>query len=144
MLAKAYAGGVPMGGDLAAPVGEADQKPNLLAYAVKDPAGRQLQSLQLVKGLVDSNGGLHNEVIPLAEERAGADSLCRVYSDLDFDPEQSAYYYLRAVEPPSPRWHTYDCAVLPEDQRPSVCSDGSYSSTIREMAWTSPIWYRGD
>ncbi len=144
MLAEAYAGGVPMGGDLAAPNGVAGQKPSLLAYAVKDPEGRQLQSLQLVKGWVDADGGLHNEVIPLAEELAGADNLCRVYSDRSFDPLQPAYYYLRAVEPASPRWHTYDCAALPADQRPAVCSDGRYSATIREMAWTSPIWYRGD
>ena len=133
-----------MGGDLAAPDGESGQKPRLLAYAVKDPTGRQLQSLQLIKGWVDADGGLHNDVIPLAEVPAGADSLCRVYSDIGFDARQPAYYYLRAVEPESPRWHTFDCAALAADQRPPVCNDGSYPATIREMAWTSPIWYRGD
>jgi hypothetical protein len=66
-----------------------------------------------------------------------------VYVDENFDPRQSAYYYLRVVEPPSPRWHTYDCKVIAEDQRPAVCIDNSYPSDIVEMAWTSPIWYRG-
>jgi hypothetical protein len=144
MLAKAYAEGIPMGGDLAAPDGESGQKPKLLAYAVKDPTGRQLQSLQLIKGWVDADDGLHNKVIPMAEVPAGADSLCHVYSDVDFDTRQPAYYYLRAVELESPRWHTFDCAALAADQRPPVCNDGSYPATIREMAWTSPIWYRGD
>ena len=141
MIAKAYEKGVPMGGDLLS-VEDVEQQPKFLVYATKDPMGRKLEALQLIKGWIDSVGGMHNEVISVIEDLAGADSLCSVYTDEDFDSSQSAYYYLRVVEPSSPRWHTYDCARLEEDERPSVCSDGSYPETIREMAWTSPIWYR--
>ena len=141
MIGKAYESGVPMGGDLVS-VDDLDKKPKFLVYATKDPVGRRLESLQLIKGWIDASGDMHNEVIPVVEDLAGADSLCSVYTDEDFDSSESAYYYLRVVEPSSPRWHTYDCARLEEDERPSVCSDGTYPETIREMAWTSPIWYR--
>jgi len=141
MIAKAYEKGIPMGGDLLS-VEDVEQQPKFLVYATRDPMGRKLEALQLIKGWIDSAGGMHSEVIPVIEDLAGADSLCSVYKDEDFDSSQSAYYYLRVVEPSSPRWHTYDCARLEEDERPSVCSDGSYPETIREMAWTSPIWYR--
>jgi hypothetical protein len=140
--AQAYAGGVPMGGDLPARVG--NSAPTFLAHAAKDPAGRDLAELHLIKGWVDADGGLHNQVIPIVKQESGAATLCTVYTDTEFDPEQPAYYYLRAVEPESPRWHTYDCARLPEEQRPEVCGNGKYPDTIREMAWTSPIWYRKD
>lgn len=141
MVAKAYEQGIPMGADLAQP--GAGDKPEFLAYAMADPAGRPLQALHLIKGWVDDTGRLHNTVIPVAESTAGAGTLCAVYTDEAFDPGESAYYYLRAVEPPSPRWHTYDCARIAEDKRPDVCRNGAYPDTIREMAWSSPIWYRG-
>ena len=135
-----YAQGVPMGGDL--PAAPAEGKPRLLAYAAKDPDGRDLSSLQLIKGWIDGEGGMHAEVIPLAEDEAGATTLCALYTDDTFDPQQSAYYYLRAVELESPRWHSYDCDRIPEAERPEVCSSGAYPATLHEMAWTSPIWYR--
>jgi hypothetical protein len=141
MVAKAYEQGIPMGADLAQP--GAEDKPEFLAYAMADPAGRPLQALHLIKGWVDDTGRLHNTVIPVAESTAGAGTLCAVYTDDTFDPGESAYYYLRAVEPPSPRWHTYDCARIAEDKRPDVCRSGAYPDTIREMAWSTPIWYRG-
>jgi len=135
-----YARGVPMGGDLSgAPEGG---KAQLLAYAAKDPAGQDLAALQIIKGWIDGDGGMHAQVIPVAESAEGAATLCALYTDPDFDPGQSAYYYLRVVEPETPRWHTYDCAKIPEAERPAVCSDGRYPETIREMAWTSPVWYR--
>jgi hypothetical protein len=141
MITQAYAGGVPMGADL---IGSNKlSKPTFLAYAAKDPDGQKLQELHLVKGWIDALGKMNTQVIPIANEEAGADSLCKVYTDDSFDSAQSAYYYLRAVEPETPRWHTYDCAALDEDKRPMVCTDQSYPQTIREMAWTSPIWYQG-
>jgi hypothetical protein len=141
MITQAYAGGVPMGADLIAP--DEPGKPMFLAYATKDPDGQKLQELHLIKGWIDSLGKMNTQVIPIATEQAGADSLCKVYTDDNFDSTQSSYYYLRAVEPETPRWHTYDCAAIAEANRPEVCTDGRYPSTIREMAWTSPIWYQG-
>ncbi len=141
MIAQAYANGVPMGGDLNA--AGANNKPRFLAYAAKDPDGLKLQELHLIKGWIDAEGQMNTQVLPIATEEAGADSLCKVYTDENFDPAQSAYYYLRAVEPETPRWHTYDCASIAEADRPDVCTNGAYPDSIREMAWTSPIWYQG-
>ena len=141
MITYAYANGVPMGGDLIASSSIA--KPSFLTYAVKDPDGQKLRALELIKGWVDDEGKLNAEVIPVVSTDKGADSLCEVYVDNDFEPTQSAYYYLRAIEPATARWHTYDCASIDEGQRPSVCTDGSYPKEIVEMAWTSPIWYQG-
>ena len=139
--AAGYANGVPMGSDLAtAPV---DGAPLFLAFAAKDPAGLDLRALHLVKGWVDADGAMHTSVTPIAEADGGAAELCTVYRDTTFDPAQSAYYYLRVVEPAVPRWHTYDCAAIEESERPEVCTSGDYPDTVYEMAWTSPIWYRG-
>ncbi|MBT4211905.1 MAG: DUF3604 domain-containing protein, partial [Porticoccaceae bacterium] len=141
MITQAYAGGVPMGADL---IGSNKlSKPTFLAYAAKDPDGQKLQELHLVKGWIDALGKMNTQVIPIANEEAGADSLCNVYTDDSFDSAQSAYYYLRAVEPETPRWHTYDCAAIAEVDRPELCTNGQYPDMIREMAWTSPIWYQG-
>ncbi len=142
MVTQAYANGVPMGGDLIASASASD-KPSFLAYAVKDPEGLKLEELHLIKGWIDADGQMNTQVLPIASEAAGADSLCKVYTDDSFDSAQSAYYYLRAVEPETARWHTYDCAAIAEADRPDVCTNGKYPETIREMAWTSPIWYQG-
>jgi hypothetical protein len=141
MVAQAYVSGVPMGADLSA--GDKSAKPSFLAYAAKDPDGKKLEALHLIKGWIDGEGNMNAEVIPVASAEAGADSLCQVYTDNNFDPSQSAYYYLRAVEPETARWHTYDCGAIAEADRPEVCTSGAYPQTIREMAWTSPIWYQG-
>lgn len=157
MVEQGYAGGVPMGGDLSAPP-SAEAKPVFIANALRDPADYSLplEQLQLIKGWIDADGQRRNEVITLAGGKNpeatvnletgeangdGHDSLCAVYTDDSFDPDLPTYYYVRAVENPAARWTVFDCQRLPEDERPAVCSDGSYPSTIQEMAWTSPIWY---
>ena len=138
IVEQAYAGGVPMGGDLAPGSGA----PRIVAIANKDPQGLDLEALHLVKGWVAEDGSLHNEVVSSAEAADGAASLCTVFEDESFDPTVPTYWYLRAVEPETARWHTYDCAAIPEGERPEVCTNGAYPETIREMAWSSPIWYR--
>ena len=157
LLEQGYEGGVPMGGDL--PEAGDGAAPTFLAFGARDPADGAglLQQLQLVKGWVDADGAARTQVIPIAGspdngasvdpatgERSGDghDSLCTVYRDETFDAGQHAYYYLRVVENPSLRWSWYDCRRLAAEDRPAVCSDGSYPETLQEMAWTSPIWYR--
>jgi hypothetical protein len=156
LVETGYAGGVPMGADLpAVPVENA--KPVFVAAALRDPSpmGAPLQQLQLVKGWIDADGSRRTEVIVIAggdneagvdletgqRFGAGHDSLCAVYRDDSFDPNQPAYYYIRVVENPSARWSVFDCLRLPEDERPAVCEDSSYPRSIQEMAWTSPIWF---
>jgi hypothetical protein len=135
-----YATGVPMGGDL--PAAPNSGPPRFLAHAAKDPRSQDLVALHLIKGWVAADGSLNTTVLPIAQATEGAATLCTVYTDAEFDPDQPAYYYLRAVETATPRWHTYDCAAIPEQERPEVCTSGQYPETIQEMAWTSPIWYR--
>jgi hypothetical protein len=156
-IETAYANGVPMGGDL--PTAPDGAKPRFFAQAARDPVddAAPLQQLQLIKGWVDGEGRMHNQVIPIAgspdgdasvdvttgkRSGTGHDTLCAVYTDTAFDAAQHAYYYLRAVENPSARWSLHDCLRIAEDERPAVCNDGSYPQVIQEMAWTSPIWYR--
>ena len=145
LVEEGYAGGVPMGGDLSA-MPASDAHPTFIAFAARDPAegAAPLQKLQLVKGWIGDQNQMHQVVraIAGAEDMAlGADTLCAVVSDEDFDAGQSAYYYLRVVEMPTRRWSAYDCDRLGE-ARPSMCDDGSLTDTTVEMAWTSPIWYR--
>ncbi|MEJ2538774.1 MAG: DUF3604 domain-containing protein, partial [Gemmatimonadota bacterium] len=57
------------------------------------------------------------------------------WQDPDFDASQHAFYYVRVLQIPTPRWSTYDAVALgqaPRDDLPVA---------IQERAWTSPIWY---
>ncbi len=66
----------------------------------------------------------------------GAVQLATVWSDPDFDPDQRAFYYVRVLEIPTPRWPVYDRkrldAELPEEA----------NLIHQERAYASPIWYR--
>lgn len=66
----------------------------------------------------------------------GAAELTTVWRDPDFAPNEAAFYYVRVLEIPTPRWSDYDAAVfgaeLPEEARAAVNQDRAYSS---------PIWY---
>ncbi len=145
LVEEGYAGGVPMGGDLGA-MPASGAHPRFIALAARDSAASAapLGELQLVKGWIDGENQMHTLVRSIASSGAGAsgaDTLCAVVSDADFDAGQSAYYYLRVVAMPTRRWSAYDCDRLGA-AAPAVCSDGSLADTTVEMAWTSPIWYR--
>jgi len=65
----------------------------------------------------------------------GDTQLSAVWTDPDFDPAQQASYYVRVLEIPTPRWSTYDSA------RNNLPLSDQVPATIRERAWSSPIWY---
>lgn len=148
-----FAGGVPMGGDL--PAGPAGSSPRFLVAAGRDPDSAPLLRLQVIKGWVDGNGQAHYKVFDVAgdSEAAGAidpetgawsgpghDGLCGVFEDPEFNPDESSFYYMRAVETPSLRWSWRQCLELPVDARPAEC-ENTAPKIIRELAWSSPIWY---
>ena len=160
-----YARGVPMGGELSTRAGEEGapqgrRAPVFAAWAHRDlgraEAGEGLlQRIQIVKGWVGDDGSFQQAVFDVAGNpengagvdpqtcepvRAGADQLCAVWRDPDFDPGRAAVYYARVVENPICRWSTRRCLALPEAERPDGCSEPSVPRTIQERAWTSPIW----
>ncbi len=166
LVAKGYADGVPMGGDLPVKPGEAS-RPRFVVSAARDAGsssvvGLPLQRIQIVKGWLE--GGEHRErVIDIAggdnlasvdiatcePKGAGADNLCAVWSDPDFDPASSAWYYARVFENPSCRWSQYTCNAAAVDcsdpdsmpEGLAACCSESHQPVIQERAWTSPIWY---
>ena len=158
--ANGYAKGVPMGGDLkAAPAGKA---PSFLVVARRDADGANLDRIQVVKGWLDRDGKPQEKVYDVAwsgqrkpgkdgklsavgntvnvpeasyTNSIGAPYLAVHWKDPAFDPKQRAFYYVRVLEIPTPRWTTYDAkffkVVLPKD----------VPASIQERAYTSPIWY---
>ena len=167
--AQGYAGGVPMGGDLShAP--EGGKAPRFAVWALRDPGASgapsaPLQRIQIVKGWVedgesrervyevagDPNSGTNLDLRSCTPAH-GAEQLCRVWADPDFDAKAPAFYYARVVENPSCRWNTWACnahhvdcadpASVPDEL--AACCDASVPKSIQERAWTSPIWYTPD
>ena len=149
-----------MGGDLQTPP-PGVRAPVFAVEALRDPGtetfpGGLLQRLQIIKAWTGSDSTFHQEVYDVAgtpdngagvdpntcePHGPGFDSLCAVWRDSAFDPDQHAVYYARVLENPSCRWSTWQCLSLPESERPPSCSGASVPLWIQERAWTSPIWY---
>ena len=55
--------------------------------------------------------------------------------DPDFDPDQRAFYYVRVIEIPKPRWTAYDAKFFGIDLPDEI------PMTVQDRAYTSPIWY---
>ncbi len=155
-----YAKGVPMGGNLsAAPDGGS---PTFLVAALKDAISGNLDRIQIIKGWLDADGEMREAIydvvwsgdrepdgdgmVPLVGNTVdvenatwtntiGAPELIGVWEDPDFDPAQSAFYYARVIEIPTPRWTAY------EAKRFGVEMPDEVPMTTTERAYTSPIWY---
>jgi hypothetical protein len=156
-----YASGVPMGGDLsAAPRGKV---PTFLVAALKDPIGANLDRIQVIKGWLDQEGELHEKIYDVAwsgdrkpsaktgklppvgdtvdlanatwTNTIGAPELIAVWKDPNFSASQRAFYYVRVLQIPTPRWTAYDA------QRFGVKMPKEIPMKTQERAYTSPIWY---
>ena len=160
-VSQGYRRGVPMGGDLrAAPDGKS---PTFMIRTLRDPDGANLDRVQIIKGWLDDKGKTHERIYDVAvsggreigeDGRArepvgstvdienatftntiGSTTLATVWSDPDFDPVQRAFYYVRVLEIPTPRWTTYDAAFF------DIPLPKTVPPTIQDRAYTTPIWY---
>ena len=160
---KAYAGGVPMGGDLPAKPAAA-KAPTFAIWAMKDPQSGNLDRVQIIKGIFNPATGYPQDTVydvawsggrrpdpasgklpPVRNtvdlskatytNDVGDTQLSAVWTDPDFDPTQPAVYYVRVLEIHTPRWSTYDAVKL------GVKPPAGVPPTIQERAWSSPIWY---
>lgn len=156
-----YAKGVPMGGDLKG--GRGRKAPTFIVRAIRDPDGANLDRVQIIKGWLDVNGRTREKVYDVVwsgkrqpnpktgklppvgntvnvaqatyTNAIGAPFLQAFWKDPAFDPVQRAFYYVRVLEIPTPRWTTYDAKVL------GVKLPADVPASIQERAYTSPIWY---
>ena len=161
MATVGYEKGVPMGADLvAAPGGRA---PSFLIRAVKDPAGANLDRIQVIKGWLNDDGLPEERVYdvsmsdgrkPDADGRVppvgntvdistgdytnsiGDPELAAVWTDPDFDPARHAFYYVRVLQIPTPRHTLFDAIALG-----IPVEETGKPATIQERAYSSPIWY---
>lgn len=150
----------PMGGEF--PPVDGGTAPSFLVFAAKDPAGANLDRVQIVKGWLDAQGEARERVFDVAwsgdrqpgvdgrlpavgdtvdretaryDNSIGSAELARVWRDPAFEAQHPAFYYVRVLEIPTPRHSLYDALALgleAPDVGPSV---------IQERAYTSPIWY---
>ncbi len=158
---QGYARGVPMGGDLrSAPRGES---PKFMIRALRDVDGPNLDRIQVIKGWLDDDGETHERIfdvavsdgrtidsdgrartpvgstidlsVPSYTNSIGEPLMAAYWEDPDFDSDLSAFYYVRVIEIPTPRWTAYD-AVFFDVEMPQ-----GTAMTVQDRAYTSPIWY---
>jgi hypothetical protein len=126
---EGYKNGAPMGADL--PENKEGKAPEFMIWALKGPNSGNLDRVQIIKGWIDENGEAQEKIINVvwAGDRQldengklpsvgnsvsipeasytnsiGSAELKTVWIDPDFDPELPAFYYLRIIEIPIPRW----------------------------------------
>ena len=155
-----YERAVPMGGVLEA----RREAPSFLVEVMKDPEGANLDRVQIVKGWTDADGTARERIYDVAwseprrrrmmggtvppvgdtVDRAnatysntiGAERLRAAWIDPDHEPGQHAFYYVRALEIPTPRWVLYDALRFGLDLPEEVIENG----VAQERAYSSPIW----
>jgi hypothetical protein len=157
--AQGYARGVPMGGDLRpGPEGAA---PTFMVRALRDPDGANLDRIQIIKGWLDADGETHERIWDVAcadreivegacdgevgstvdvDDASWTNSIGRAvlgahWTDPEFDPARKAFYYVRVLEIPTPRWTAYDAKFFDVEM-----PEGT-PMTVQDRAYTSPIWY---
>ena len=154
-----YEKGVPMGGDLKNGL---NKKPSFLINALMDPEYGSLDRVQVVKGWMNADGSLEEKVFDVAwsgsrkigkngkvpsvgnsvnlkdaswDNSIGSTELSTVWVDPEFDPALEAFYYVRVIEIPTPRWTLYDKLNHGAELSEEV------PLTMTQRGYTSPIWY---
>lgn len=134
-----------------------------MIVAARDPDGANLDRVQVVKGWLDAEGGTHETIhdVALSNGRQvnpdtgkappvgntadvadasytnsiGDPGFALVWRDPDFNPGEPAFYYVRVLEIPTPRWTAYDARYF-EIEVPDAAP-----MVIQDRAYSSPIWY---
>ncbi|MFC4292470.1 DUF3604 domain-containing protein [Sphingorhabdus arenilitoris] len=156
-----YERGVPMGGNLNE---TAKGAPTFIVSALKDPIGANLDRVQIVKGWTDRNGRTQEKVFDVVwsdmnarkkgrdgkvpavgdtvdiakatySNSIGAPELKTIWRDPEFNPDLKAFYYVRVLEIPTPRWVLFDAL------RYGAKLGENVELKAQERAYTSPIWY---
>ncbi len=150
-----------MGGDLTNSPG--GRSPSLVIRTLRDPDGANLDRVQVVKGWLDASGVAQERVydVGCSSDRELSGDRCEgpvgstvdvpsatytntigdplifaYWTDPDFDPSLQAFYYVRVLEIPTPRWTAYDQLRFGVDMPDDV------PMVLQERAYTSPIWSR--
>ena len=158
LLDTAYAGGVPMGGNMTSTGAES---PAFMVWALRDANEGWLQRAQVVKGWVEDgvaheavydvacsdgltpdpdthrcpdNGASVNDETCEVSKDSGATELKTLWRDPDYEPGQLSYYYVRVLQNPSCRWSNWDAHRVHAEPNPEL------PRVIQERAWSSPIW----
>ena len=66
----------------------------------------------------------------------GDPELTAVWADPDFNRDELAFYYVRVLEIPTPRWTAYDAKFYNLKDVPKEAS-----MVVQERSYSSPIWY---
>ena len=148
-------------GDLSA--ARAGKAPSFMIRALRDPDNANLDRVQIIKGWLGKGGKTYERIYDVAVSdgrKIGRDGRCKTpvgstvdvadasytntigdpmltahWIDPDFDPKQRAFYYVRVIEIPKPRWTAYDAKFFGIDMPDDV------AMTVQDRAYTSPIWY---
>ena len=150
-----------MGGELRGH--SAGAAPTFVISALRDPNWANLDRVQVIKGWLDADGSLKERIYDVAvsgDRKIGSDGRARdpvgntvdvasatftntigapmlsaYWKDPDFDPAERAFYYVRVLEIPTPRWTTYDARFFGVDLPKNV------PATLQDRAYTSAVWY---
>jgi hypothetical protein len=138
--------------------------PKFMISALKDPMGANLDRVQVVKGWVNASGALQEKVFDVvwsdADKRTkgangkltpvgdtvniakasytnsiGDPELRTIWTDPEFNPSIRAFYYVRVIEIPTPRWVLFDALRYGAKLLPGT------ELKAQERAYSSPIWF---
>ncbi len=136
--------------------------PSFLVRAARSADGANLDRVQMIKGWSDKDGQTHEKIYDIAwsgtrkigkngklppvgntvnakeatyNNSIGTPVLEAYWKDPGFKADERAFYYVRVIEIPTPRWTTYDAKVFGVELPKGV------PISLQERAYTSPMWY---